>query len=434
MSITEKDKENIWHPYTQMKNAKPPIVITRGDGAYLFDEGGNKYIDAISSWWVNTHGHSHPHIAEKVSEQLNTLEHTIFAGFTHPKAVELAERLLKALPANHSKIFYSDNGSTAVEVAVKMTLQYWHNQGIPKTRIIAFNNAFHGDTFGAMSVSGRGAFTEPFKSLLFDVSFIDAPTKGHEETSLNQLKSHISHLTPACRTGRSHISSFIFEPLVQGAAGMVMYEPKALDELIKCCKENGVLTIADEVMTGFGRTGKFFASDFLNEKPDIICMSKGLTGGTMALGATSCTQDIYNTFLSDDKNKTFFHGHSFTANPLACSAACASLDLFDKPETWEGIKRIEQKHTAFFDKIKGNSALKEIRQRGTILAIELETDGDTSYFNPLRDKLYDFFIERKIIIRPLGNVIYVLPPYCISDDDLDIIYEVIDDCLDDLCG
>ena len=425
MSITEKDKENIWHPYTQMKDAKPPIVITRGEGTYLFDEEGNKYIDAISSWWVNTHGHAHPHIAEKVSEQLNTLEHTIFAGFTHPKAVELAERWLNVLPANHSKIFYSDNGSTAVEVAVKMALLYWNNQGITKTKILAFKNAFHGDTFGAMSVSGRGAFTEPFRSLLFDVIFIDAPvTQTSVCASLEQLEKAVAN---------NDVAAFIFEPLIQGAAGMVMYEPEALDEMIKCCKENDVLTIADEVMTGFGRTGKFFATDFLNEKPDIICMSKGLTGGTMALGATSCTQDIYDAFLSGDKSKTFFHGHSFTANPLACAAACASLDIFDKPETWENIKRIEQKHAVFFDEIKDNPAIKEVRQKGTILAIELNTDGDTSYFNPLRDKLYDFFIERKIIIRPLGNVIYVLPPYCIFDDDLNTIYKAIADCLDDFC-
>ncbi|MFH1321139.1 MAG: adenosylmethionine--8-amino-7-oxononanoate transaminase [Bacteroidota bacterium] len=429
MNILKKDQKNIWHPYTQMNKAKPPIVITRGEGAYLFDEDGNKYIDAISSWWVNTHGHAHPYIIEKVSEQLRILEHVIFAGFTHPKAVELSERLLKVLPGNQSKIFFSDNGSTAVEVALKMALQYWYNNGITKTKIIAFKNGYHGDTFGAMSVSGRGAFTKPFNSLLFDVIHIDVPVNCSVETR-HCLASTFEQLKTAI-TGND-TAAFIFEPLVQGAAGMVMYEPEALEDLIKYCKEYNVLTIADEVMTGFGRTGNFFATDCLSVKPDIICMSKGLTGGTMALGVTSCTLEIYDAFLSAPglpEEKTFFHGHSYTANPLACAAACASMDLFDKPETLGNIKRIEQKHKDFVTKVKNNHAIKEIRQKGTILAIELLAGEETSYFNPLRDKLYDFFLKRGIIIRPLGNVIYVLPPYCISDDDLDFIYAAIADYL-----
>ena len=250
MTFSERDNQVIWHPYTQMLNAALPITIVKGKGAYLFDEQGKKYIDTVSSWWVNLHGHAHPFIAKKVSEQLNTLEHVIFAGFTHPTAIELAERLLKVLPKHQTRIFYSDNGSTAVEVALKMGFQYWHNQGIERKKIIAFRNAYHGDTFGAMSVSGRSAFTNPFAAHLFDVLFIDIPTKENREQVIQELKSQITN-------HKSQIAAFIFEPLVQGTAGMVMYEAEPLDELLTICKKNKILTIADEVMTGFGRTGKF---------------------------------------------------------------------------------------------------------------------------------------------------------------------------------
>ena len=422
MNLIERDKKVIWHPYSQMKGISV-IGIIRGEGAYLFDEEGNKYIDAISSWWVNTHGHSNKYIAEKVSEQLRTLEHVIFAGFTHPKAVELAERLLQHLPVEHEKIFYSDNGSTAVEVAIKMAIQYWSNQNIEKKKIIAFRNAYHGDTFGAMSVSGRGVFTDPFKPYLFEVEFIDSPVKGNENISFEQLKTAIKS---------DNVAAFIFEPLVQGAAGMIMYEPEILEKLILHCKENNVITIADEVMTGFYRTGKFFATDYIVEKPDIFCLSKGLTGGTMAFGVTSCNKKIFDAFLSDDKTKTLYHGHSYTANPVACATALACLDLYEQKECLENVKRIEQKHLEFLDKIKDNNLIKDIRQRGTIIAIELKVDEGTSYLNSLRDKIYSFFIAKKIIMRPLGNIFYILPPYCISDNDLDYIYLSIEDFLQQL--
>ena len=425
MSLSERDLKVLWHPYTQMKTAKPPIGIVRGEGAWLYDEEGNMYLDAISSWWVNTMGHSHPHIAKKVSEQLNTLEHVLFAGFTHPKAVELAERLLKVLPKNQARIFLSDNGSTAVEVAIKMALQFWNNKGVKRNKIIAFNGAYHGDTFGAMSVSGRGAFVAPFESLLFDVEFIDVPTSGNEDVSLNQLNELID-------VEKDNLAAFIYEPLIQGASGMIMYEPASLDALLNICRSNNILTIADEVMTGFGRTGKYFASEYMSVDPDIVCMSKGITGGTMALGATSSTAEMYDAFYSDDKLKTFFHGHSYTANPVACSAACASLDLYDNSETWDAVARIGAQHQKFAERLSEFKNIKDVRQRGTIIAIELNTDEGTSYFNPIRDNIYDFFIERNIILRPLGNVIYILPPYCISNSDLDIVYEAIIELLESL--
>jgi adenosylmethionine-8-amino-7-oxononanoate aminotransferase len=421
MSLIERDLAVIWHPYTQMKTAQPPIPIVRGEGSCLFSEDGKKYIDAISSWWVNIHGHSHPYIAQKVAEQLNKLEHAIFAGFTHPGAVELAERLLAILPSNQAKAFYSDNGSTAVEVAIKMCLQYWHNKGEQRTKILAFKNAYHGDTFGAMSVSGRSAFTAAFDSLLFEVEFIDLPNKDN----IDSIKSQISSL-------KSQISCFIFEPLVQGSAGMIMYEAEYLNELMAHCQKENVLLIADEVFTGFGRTGKAFACDHVETRPDIMCFSKGLTGGTMAFGLTTCTQDIYNAFLSDDRMKTLFHGHSYTANPVACAAALASLDLFLESSTQENINRIADKHRAFAVKVAGHRSLKTTRQTGTILALEWETGNNTSYFSSLRDKLYHYFLDAGIILRPLGNIIYILSPYCITDAELDYIYSTIEQALNDI--
>jgi adenosylmethionine---8-amino-7-oxononanoate aminotransferase len=421
MSLTDRDLKVIWHPYTQMKTALPPVPIVRGNGACLFDENGKKYIDAISSWWVNIHGHSHPYIAQKVAEQLTKLEHVIFAGFTHPGAVELAERLLQILPVNQKKAFYSDNGSTAVEVAIKMCLQYWHNQGQSRTKILAFKNAYHGDTFGAMAVSGRSAFTAAFDSLLFEVEFIDLPNK----TNIKHLKSHISNL-------RSDLACFIFEPLVQGSAGMLMYGAEYLNELMAHCRKESVLLIADEVFTGFGRTGKAFACNHFAEQPDIMCFSKGLTGGTMALGLTTCTQQIFDAFLSDDKLKTLFHGHSFTANPVACAAALASLDIFEEPTTLENIKRIEEQHNQFASRIKHHPKLKAVRQTGTIIAMEWQTGSDTSYFSALRDKLYLYFLDAGIILRPLGNIIYILPPYCITNADLDYIYKKIEQALEEI--
>lgn len=421
MSLIERDLAVIWHPYTQMKTAQPPIPIVRGEGSCLFSEDGKKYIDAISSWWVNIHGHSHPYIAQKVAEQLNKLEHAIFAGFTHTGAVELAERLLAILPLNQAKAFYSDNGSTAVEVAIKMCLQYWHNKGEQRTKILAFKNAYHGDTFGAMSVSGRSAFTAAFDSLLFEVEFIDLPN----EENIGSIKSHISNL-------KSQLSCFIFEPLVQGSAGMIMYEAAYLNELMAHCQKEDVLLIADEVFTGFGRTGKAFACDHVETQPDIMCFSKGLTGGTMAFGLTTCTQNIYNAFLSDDRMKTLFHGHSYTANPIACAASLASLDLFLKSSTQENINRIADKHSVFARKITGHRSLKTTRQTGTILALEWETGNNTSYFSSLRDKLYHYFLDAGIILRPLGNIIYILPPYCITDAELDYIYSTIEQALNDI--
>lgn len=299
-----------------------------------------------------------------------------------------------------------------------MCLQYWHNIGKPRNKVLAFHNSYHGDTFGAMAVSARSAFTNVFEALLFDVEFIDLPNADNIES----IKSQVSGI-------KTELSCFIFEPLLQGSGGMLMYEAKYLDELMAHCQAENVLTIADEVLTGFGRTGKRFACDHLQQQPDIMCFSKGLTGGTMALGVTTCTQAIYDAFLSDDKLKTLFHGHSFTANPVAIAAALASLDLFLLPETMANIERIELHHSRFALKIANHPKVKEVRQVGTIVAFEWETGMPTSYFSNLRDKLYNHFLEVGIILRPLGNVLYILPPYCTTTQQLDYIYSQIEAAL-----
>ncbi|MES2419653.1 MAG: adenosylmethionine--8-amino-7-oxononanoate transaminase [Bacteroidota bacterium] len=422
MNLVERDQKVIWHPYTQMKNAAIPVPVVSGKGVYVFDEDGQRYLDAVSSWWVNIHGHAHPHIAAKVAAQLLQLEHVIFAGFTHEPAVLLAERLLPLLPGKQEKVFYSDNGSTAVEVALKMCLQYWNNSGVSnKKKVLAFKDAYHGDTFGAMSVSGRSIFTNPFNDLLFDVEFIDLPNVEN----ICQLQAQISQL-------RSELACFIFEPLVLGAGGMLMYEAKYLDELLKTCQENEILCIADEVMTGFGRTGTYFACEQIEHRPDIFCLSKGLTGGTMPLGVTTCNAKIFDAFLSDDKLKTLYHGHSFTANPVACAASLASLDILLAKETLANIKRIEKQHSLFLQQVKNHPKVKTARQQGTIVALEWETGSETSYLSTLRDKLYTYFLAKGIILRPLGNIIYILPPYIITDKELTYIYQTIIRALDEI--
>ncbi len=420
-SLQNRDRDFIWHPYTQMKDALPFVPMVRGEGSYLYDEAGNQYIDAVSSWWTNIHGHADPDIAAAIYAQAQKLEQVIFAGFTHQPAIELAEKLLKRIPF-HNKVFYSDNGSTAVEVAIKMALQFYWNKGEERSKVIAFKDAYHGDTFGAMSVSARGVFTAPFQNLLFDVEFIPTPTPGNEQLAIDELKALIE------RYGKSSIAGFIFEPLVLGSGGMLMYSEKVLDEMIGICKAHSIITIADEVMTGFGRTGKFLATDYCQNKPDIICLSKGITGGFLPFAATTCTAGIYEAFLSNDKAKMFFHGHSYTANPLGCAAGIASLTLFESDNTFDKITQIDQWHSKFESEIRENAFVSDVRHRGTILAIELKTD-DGGYLNNIRDRAYLFFMDRKVILRPLGHIIYILPPYCISEADMQKVYSVIRDFL-----
>ena len=449
MSLSARDQKVIWHPYTQMKTADLPIPITRGEGVYLFDDSGNKYIDAISSWWVNLHGHAHPFLAEKLYQQSKKLEHVMFAGFTHEPAIQLAERLLPLLPGTFKKIFYSDNGSTAVEVALKMAIQYWKNRkegtrhkgqgtsqgsGTQGTRqgsrlkgqegrnkIIALKNSYHGDTFGSMSVSERGIFTLPFQDYLFEVEFIDVPN----EENISSLKKRIEEL-------KSQACCFIYEPLLQGAGGMKMYEATHLNELIKSCRHAEIICIADEVMTGFYRTGKMFASEYVDEKPDIICLSKGITGGMLALGATACTQEIFDAFLSEDRSRTFFHGHSYTANPLACAVANASLDLLEVGEFRFQIDQIIQLHKTYPTPLAVRTSrlqTKNLRRLGTVLAFEVETDEQDAYLNTIGKTIAKKALEEGVLLRPLGNTVYFMPPYCISKRELERIYIVTQETL-----
>nr|WP_317632925.1 adenosylmethionine--8-amino-7-oxononanoate transaminase [uncultured Flavobacterium sp.] len=412
--LRKRDFEVNWHPYTQMQQATDIIPIVRGEGSYIFDANGKRYIDAVSSWWVTLHGHAHPYIAKKMSEQLNTLEHVIFAGFTHKPAIELSESLLALLPNNQKKVFYTDNGSTAIEVALKMCIQYGYHLQSNKKKILAFKNGYHGDTFGAMSVSGRGIWTDPFGELLFDVEFIDAPTQDN----LAETKKFISQHA-------DEILCFIYEPLVQGAGGMLMHKATDLDELLSCAKQNDILLIQDEIFVGFGRTGKLFAANHLQTKADVMCFSKGLTGGTLPLGVTTCSQQIYDAFYSEDSTKALFHGHSFTASPLACTAALASLDLLLMDETQQNIQRIVNLHADFMSKISKHPKIKTVRQQGTIFALEWKTSEETSYFSDMHQLLYPKFLEKGILMRPLGNIIYLVPPYCTSTEDLNYIYETI---------
>jgi adenosylmethionine---8-amino-7-oxononanoate aminotransferase len=416
-SLSERDKKVIWHPYTQHQQSDEAIPIVRGKGALLFDEAGNEYIDAISSWWVNLHGHAHPYIAKKIYHQALTLEQVIFTQFTHEPAVRLAERLLGILPEGLAKIFYSDNGSTAVEVALKLAIQFWKNKGMPKrNKILAFKHAYHGDTFGAMSVSGRGLFTDAFRELLFEPIFIETPTESNLETLKTVLQTH-----------EGTIAAFIYEPLLQAAGGMRIFGKAEMNRLLEFVHQQQILCIADEILTGFGRTGPLFASESLRPSADLVCLSKGLTGGTMALGVTACSQSVFDAFLSEDRAKTFFHGHSFTANPLACTAALASLDLLQKKKCIAQIAMIRKQHEQFIEhewsKAK-EGFFRNIRIMGTILAFELNT-GKDEYTNRVGTAVMKRALAQGIYLRPLGNTVYLMPPYCITVEQLKKIYRFL---------
>ena len=420
-SLQQRDLQVIWHPFTAQKNMTPPIPIVKAKGTLLYSEDGRQFIDAISSWWVTLHGHAHPYIAEQLYRQAQTLEQVIFAGFTHEPAVSLAEKLLPLLPGKMSRIFYSDNGSTSTEVALKMAIQYWWNKGEPKrNKIVAFNNSYHGDTFGAMSVSDRSVFTLAFANKLFEVIFIDTPTTGN-----------IKELLKIIEFEASSIAAFIFEPLVQGAGGIKMYDSVLLDQLLQAMKAHNIICIADEVMTGFGRTGRLFAGEYMLETPDIICLSKGLTGGTMALGVTACNQKIYDAYLTHDKLKTFFHGHSFTANPLACTAALASLHLLLQQDTLQAITRIGELNKAFSKELQQFAGLKNIRQLGTILAFEI-SNGKDEYLNNISVSITAKMLALGVYLRPLGNTVYLMPPYCITDAEYDKVKHALIETIADL--
>jgi adenosylmethionine-8-amino-7-oxononanoate aminotransferase len=414
-------KSAVWHPFTQHAVAPPEIAIERAEAAQLFTRDGRAIIDAISSWWVITHGHGHPRIALAIKAQAERLEQVIFAGFTHVPAETVAQRLLKRAPTTLKHAFFSDSGSTAVEVAIKMAVGAWHNRGKPRHRIIAMDHAYHGDMFGAMAVGHRGVFNAPYGPMLFEVCFVPIPAAGSEQQTLDALQSLLT-------TNRDSFAAAIFEPLVLGAGGMKMYAPPVLGEIAKLCRQHGVWLILDEVMTGFGRTGTFFACEQADVAPDLMCVSKGLTGGFLPMGVTLASEEIYDAFYSSDRSHTFFHSSSFTGNAIACAAAVANLDIWDSEPVAARIDAIARYHARALAVLAGRPEIASVRQTGTIAAIELNVP-DPGYLATLGPALNAFYLERDVLLRTLGNVVYVLPPYCIKSSELDRVYGAIDESL-----
>lgn len=419
MSIKQRDKNHIWHPLTQHKLHPETMAITKAKDCMLYDEDGNQYIDAIASWYSSMYGHCNDFVTSRVYKQMQQLDHVVFAGFTHEPAVKLSEELIKILPENQEKIFFGDNGSTSVEIGIKMALQYHFNKGNKRNTLIAFQESFHGDTFGAMSVSGLSVYNGPFEDFFLDVKRIPTPNGNNHEQILETLKEIVKN---------NAVAGFIYEPLVQGAAAMKMHDPKGLDRILKFCKENNIVTVADEVMTGFGKTGSNFASDFMETKPDVICMSKALTAGLVPMSITACTQKIYDAFYSDDIGKGLFHCHTYSANPIACAAALAGLELLQSIQIKKNISNITAKHKAFGEHIKNHEKVKSIRQQGIIFALDLNVEMER--YGDLRYKLFNFFMANGVFLRPLGETIYIQAPYTITSTQLDKIYTVIENALE----
>lgn len=417
-------KSPIWHPFTQHAIAPDPIHVDRAAGAYLFS-GEARIIDAISSWWVITHGHCHPHIRAAVQAQADRVDQVIFAGFTHEPAEQLAHSLMEITDHAFGNVFYSDSGSTAVEVALKMAIGYWEHTNRPRRKIIAFEDGYHGDTFGTMSAGGRSVYNKIYEPFLFEVEHIPVPVSGREEQALSALEDILS-------SNKDDVAAFIFEPLILGAGGMVMYSADTLKAMADLCRSHGVLLIADEVMTGFGRTGTLFACEQADFTPDIMCISKGLTGGFLPLGATLCKSEIYDAFYHKDRAKMFFHSSSFTGNPMACAAANASLEIWRDEPVQARIDGIVKSHSAAAKKFGHHGGIENIRQMGTILAMDIKVDQGSGYLSDIQPKLYDAFLSQNVLLRPLGNTVYILPPYCITENDLGKIYDTINFALDSI--
>ncbi|RTM14229.1 adenosylmethionine--8-amino-7-oxononanoate transaminase [Bradyrhizobium sp. BR13661] len=417
-----KRQSPIWHPFTQHALQDQMTRIVRGDGAYLHTADGRRIIDAISSWWVVTHGHCHPHIVSAIQEQAGKLNQIIFAGYTHEPAEEVAALLLKLAPRGLDYVFFSDSGSASVEVALKMALGYWHNIGRQRIRIVVMQHSYHGDTIGAMSVGARGVLNAAYGPLLFDVTSIPFPAKGLEQATLDALESACRNEIPA---------AFIVEPLILGAGGMLMYPTWVLREMKRICEASDVLFIADEVMTGWGRTGTLFACEQADVTPDIVCYSKGLTGGALPLAVTLCRADIFDAHYSKDRTRTFFHSSSYTANPVACAAAKANLSLWRNQETYARLASVAAMQEKQIEPFRADARFRNVRRMGTITALELKVR-DEGYLANIGPKLQAFFNDRRLLLRPLGNTIYVMPPYSVTAADLNEIYAAINDAADAL--
>jgi adenosylmethionine-8-amino-7-oxononanoate aminotransferase len=423
----------IWHPFTNSAMDPPPIEIEHAEGVWLFAKDGRKIIDAVSSWWVNLHGHANPRIAAAIGEQARKMEHVILAGFTHEPAQELASRLRKWIAPALTHLFFSDDGSTAVEVALKLAVQHFGNKGQSrKCEIVALEHGYHGDTAGAMSVSDDSPFTDPFRTMRYPVHRVHSAYCYRCPVGLRRESCHIEcveKLGAILADRGDETAAVIVEPLLQAAGGMIVHPVEFLQKVRALCTQHDVLLIADEVLTGFGRTGKMFACDLAGVVPDLMCLSKGITGGFLPMGVTLSSDRVESAFRSENRLHTFYHGHSYTGNALACAAANASLQIFDDEPVFDRISRIAAIHSERLAQLKGYTQVGDVRQIGTIGAIELRA-GDAGYLSAMRPKLYGFFLERGVLLRPLGNVVYVLPPYVISPQELHNVYDVILDAVE----
>ncbi len=432
MSIQEFDQKHVWHPFTQAKTAPTPIELVRAEGLSLYDKDGKAYWDLNSSWWAITHGHSHPRIAKALTAQAQTMQHVMFAGFTHRPGAELAKTLAASLPEALEKVFYSDNGSTAVEVGLKMAYQYWQNIGKPRGKFLALEGAYHGDTFGAMSVGATSGFVETFSDLMFDASFMPTPhtwigdmqVEEKEQASLQWLDRYLDQ-------HGQNTAVFIIEPLILGAGGMKMYRKSFLEEIIRRVRAFDIVVVFDEVFTGFGRTGNMFVCSDLVQQPDIICLSKGLTAGTLPLGATVANHKIWDAFYSDQTGKTLLHGHTFAGNPLACAVALENFKIFEAEQTMQRIASIAAVHEERLEKLMQHPAIVRPRQCGTVIAFDVDV-GEAQYGGMTSKAIAQKFLERGLHIRPLGHTLYMVLPYCITPEQLNTVYDVIPEVIDEI--
>lgn len=422
----ELDRRHVWHPYTQMLTAAPPIPVRGGDGMYLITEDGRRLLDGISSWWVNIHGHSHPRINQALARQAETLEHVIFAGFCHEPAARLAAELVERCGGQLPRVFYSDDGSTAVEVALKMAYQAWRHRGEEQRRLfIALDDAYHGDTVGTMAVGGTALFHRAFSDLLFEVRHVATPAS-------RRAGSDSPDLAEVLAEEGQQVAAVIVEPMLQGAGGMILQPPEFLREVRQLTAEQGIPLIADEIFTGFGRTGRFLACEHAGVVPDLICLSKALTAGYLPLAVTLASEEIYQAFLSEDRHKTFFHGHSFTGNALACAVGLESLALFDENRCLDRVAGLEKLFGERLARLDGWEQVRCTRHLGGMAALEMAPRSGGGYLDDIGPRLTQAFLDRGILLRPLGDVLYFLPPYVVTDDEAHRVFDAIEEVLKEI--
>jgi adenosylmethionine-8-amino-7-oxononanoate aminotransferase len=432
MSESSVNESNVWYPFTILKDMPEPHKVSRGEGVWLELDDGRKIIDGVSSWWTNIYGHAHPKVAQAVADQAQKLEHVMFANITHDPAEELATQLANILPGSLNRVFYSDDGSTAVEVALKMAYQYWLNQGEKnRKKFIAFEGAYHGDTFGAMSTGGPSVFNNVFKPLLFDVDFVPFPATWQGAENIGDKEdAAIDQIEQMLTDHPNEYAGIIIEPLIQGAGGMRMCRPEFMQKLHWVNRQFGTLLIFDEVMTGFGRTGEWFASQRAQVEPDIICLAKGLTAGFVPLSVTVASDEIYNAFVTDDPHQTLWHGHSFTGNPIGCAAALASIELMDEYE--DRMKGMEAWHREEMKRFEDRTEVGKIRITGTIAGFDIQNDQEDGYLNNVASEIKKRCVDHGLLLRPLGNVLYLMPPYCITREEITQAYDAIEALLDEI--